>query len=147
MSEVDSEVDPSNPCASGCQLGHGEGCFALRTTRRLCELIAAGREDYRIYVDEMTKAGADASEPSPPTLTERIASLVGAIGTHVAAGMPRATTEQRAARLAICRGCENYDVGWCKACGCYLRIKTSLATERCPLDPPLWDRLTSPSKP
>jgi hypothetical protein len=69
------------PCLDGCQLGHGEGCYALRTTRRFCELIAQGRDDYRAYVERQTAAGTDADRPMiaettpPPSVGESLALL------------------------------------------------------------------------
>ena len=61
-------------------------------------------------------------------------------------GRPVAVPEEVAAeRLAICKACEKYDMSKsrCKACGCYT-LKTSLATEQCPLSPPKWTRWEPP---
>jgi len=39
-----------------------------------------------------------------------------------------------AERLAICGKCPQYDPkGWCKLCGCYLRVKAKMAGSKCPL--------------
>lgn len=40
-------------------------------------------------------------------------------------------------RMSICYRCTQYDPrGWCKSCGCYLKVKAQLAGARCPLG--LW---------
>jgi hypothetical protein len=44
--------------------------------------------------------------------------------------------ERKAAdRLKICRSCLQYDPkGWCKLCGCYLKVKAKLAGAKCPIN-------------
>jgi hypothetical protein len=52
--------------------------------------------------------------------------------------------EVRAAREAICAGCEENLAGRCRKCGCGVRSqflrKTHLASEQCPLPEPKWAR-------
>ena len=38
-------------------------------------------------------------------------------------------------RLSICKSCEFYDAGQerCSRCGCYLKVKTYLKAEKCPV--------------
>jgi ABC-type transporter MlaC component len=40
------------------------------------------------------------------------------------------------ARLEVCRGCNKYlkATGSCKVCGCFMRIKASIAVMSCPLE-------------
>ena len=37
-------------------------------------------------------------------------------------------------RLEICRLCEHNEEGVCSICGCILKAKTKMDTERCPID-------------
>lgn len=62
-------------------------------------------------------------------------------------GRPATEEHLRAQRLATCKGCEHYKDAGCVKCGCpvtdrpkWLADKLSMATERCPLNPPKWGR-------
>ena len=48
--------------------------------------------------------------------------------------------EIRKERLDLCKGCEHYfkPTGTCKKCGCFMRIKTTLAYTECPIG--LWQK-------
>ncbi len=93
-------------------------------------------------------------EPSLPPLGRQIAGLAGAVGrAAVARGTGRpvvAPPEVIEARTAICRACDHYRAsdGRCggrkTGCGCFVAIKSTLASERCPLDPPRWGRYEGP---
>ena len=56
--------------------------------------------------------------------------------------MSKFTREEANERLKICRGsstnelCEEYfkPTGSCKKCGCFVRLKTKIASQSCPLD-------------
>jgi len=37
-------------------------------------------------------------------------------------------------RMQICKTCEHYKAGVCSMCGCVLKYKTKMETERCPID-------------
>src|SRR4051812_39368994 len=75
-------------------------------------------------------------------------NLAGDLATHVAAGMPRATAEQTAARLAVCRSgrCGFYAADRClpPTCGCPLETvpllgepgRATMAALACPVG--LW---------
>jgi hypothetical protein len=68
-----------------------------------------------------------------PSLARQAVNFVGAVASHVAAGMPTATDEQKNARLAICRACENYLDGSCRLCGCGLETKAGWSDQACPI--------------
>jgi hypothetical protein len=78
-------------------------------------------------------------------------SALGGLGNAAAAagravraavtGQPVFVAESaKAARLALCAACPEFkpDAGRCAVCGCRMAYKASLATERCPLEPPKW---------
>ena len=56
--------------------------------------------------------------------------------------MSKFTREEANDRLKICRGsstnkaCDEYfrPTGSCKKCGCFVRLKTKMASQKCPLD-------------
>jgi len=51
-------------------------------------------------------------------------------------GFKNVSHESKIYRLNICHSCELYDIKFnrCLSCGCFINIKTSWATEKCPLD-------------
>ena len=75
----------------------------------------------------------------PPPLLERMGNFATSAARHVAAGAPRCTDEQVAARHAICSGCEYFDGKACTKCGCPVSrertyiSKLSWAGESCPV--------------
>lgn len=52
-------------------------------------------------------------------------------------------------RLTTCRKCHLYDAkkGKCKDCGCYLSIKASWASEKCPLNKWVEHKMTGVAQP
>lgn len=81
----------------------------------------------------------NAPAPSPPSLLAKAANFASAAVQHVAAGAPRCTEEEVAARHAICVGCEYFANSTCTKCGCpvsrertYLG-KLSWADQSCPV--------------
>jgi hypothetical protein len=71
-------------------------------------------------------------------LVVRLISLLGALlrlGWGLLAG--RNALVVAAGRRKICRSCLYRDRRTCSVCGCVIKLKTLLATERCPLN--LWD--------
>jgi hypothetical protein len=82
--------------------------------------------------------------PAPPPITgpsflEKIGNFATSAARHVAAGAPRCTDEQVAARHAICATCEYFDGKACTKCGCAVSrerayiSKLSWAGESCPV--------------
>jgi hypothetical protein len=88
---------------------------------------------------------AEAQARAMPSLARQAVNFIGAVASHVAAGMPTAPPEQQEQRLAICQACENYRDGTCLVCGCNLRIKTGWTDQGCPIGK--WGPITSPSAP
>jgi len=55
-----------------------------------------------------------------------------------------ASKEIRKERLDICKGCEHYHsfLGNCKLCGCFMKVKTAIATMQCAdTNNRKWDRI------
>jgi len=88
--------------------------------------------------------------PNPsalPSIFARVSSWATALGNWMAAGRPVRTDAEVEALATICESCDRYDpvAQLCKTCGCPAkrdgsawRNKLRMATESCPLDPPLW---------
>lgn len=55
------------------------------------------------------------------------------------------TKEVQQQRLNICQECEHFKklLKVCGECLCFMPAKTYLAREKCPLDPPKWDKETN----
>jgi len=78
------------------------------------------------------------AEPQVP-IFRKAGNFAVSAAKHVAAGAPRCTDEQVAARYEICVGCEHYDGSECRKCGCPVVrkrqwiSKLSWAGESCPV--------------
>lgn len=74
-----------------------------------------------------------------PSFFEKVGHFATSAVKHVAAGAPRCTDEQVAARHAICSTCEYFDGKACTKCGCPVSrerayiSKLSWAGESCPV--------------
>ena len=74
-----------------------------------------------------------ASAPKMPSLARQAVNLAGAVVHHVAAGLPAASSQVVAERLAICGQCEKYVNGRCSMCGCVASVKVEWLEQKCPL--------------
>ena len=86
----------------------------------------------------------------PPNLLDKATSFLSAMASAIIDERP--SKEAQMARLAICVGCDAFEiemqqpkkVGWCKACGCgknplsALSVKASIKKSNCPKN--LWDQ-------
>jgi hypothetical protein len=53
--------------------------------------------------------------------------------------MVNVSSEIQEQRLKICSSCPEHNNGTCNKCGCLLSVKTSWASEKCPID--LWKEI------
>jgi Family of unknown function (DUF6171) len=94
---------------------------------------------WRARMAEKAKAYRGKPVPEWPPLQRMAASLLEAAGQVVSAVVHAepvlADDETKAARLATCKACEQYDQdsGRCRACGCNCNAKASIAPVACPL--------------
>ena len=70
------------------------------------------------------------------SIRDQIMSVVKAAVKQAAAGFPKATDKEQERRAEICSTCpslrkEEYR---CGECGCYLKWKISMGTQKCPLN-------------
>jgi hypothetical protein len=113
----------------------GRDCYGTGPLPHLCEWAAdPARAGAVVRRHDFPPPAVGVPAPtSPPPLVGRIANFLKAAGRHVAAGMPAASPELQAARLAVCDGCDQrLPGGTCAGCGCNLSIKSSWLGEVCP---------------
>jgi len=76
------------------------------------------------------------SMPSTKQLIENAGNSLVRNVRSVAAGNPlEVSTDEKNTRFEICKGCEFFSIQdeRCFKCGCYLKFKTYLKAERCPI--------------
>ena len=76
-------------------------------------------------------------------LFNRAKNLTNSTINHAVNGFINVNEKVKQERLDICRSCDKFNSQntTCNECGCFLNIKTSWASEKCPLDK--WLALTS----
>jgi hypothetical protein len=79
-----------------------------------------------------------------PALAEELGNALGAaarVARAAVSGAPLLVDRgEMERRRSICLACPHYDPRpqRCKLCGCFAAWKASIATERCPDEPPRW---------
>lgn len=58
----------------------------------------------------------------------------------VTSGAPLVDESQHGERFSQCKACPHYTGFWCRKCRCIAYVKTKLATEECPDNPPRWKK-------
>lgn len=93
----------------------------IRSHSRFLELGDPEHADYsEAYVTLCGQiARGESTVVAAPSLLGKAASFASHV-TSVMSGGRQLSDQEYEARLAICRGCEMYDEGTCKACGCKL---------------------------
>lgn len=117
---------------------------------RLAEFVGirVPKEAHFPPLGHRTPPGFFSSLPNPGGFIERGERFLQARARWIKAGRPTRTMEQIAKVYdEVCQPCFAFDNDSCGVCGCRLKRDTLLinklawATEKCPLDPPKWDRL------
>jgi hypothetical protein len=112
--------------------------FIDEKLKGLPPLVAGRWRSFLLSMGYLPAASTRTHEPGL-ALTQKAANFAASAAKHVAAGMPKATDEQVAARFAICQGCEHFDGKACRKCGCPVvrerkfLSKLSWAGESCPV--------------
>jgi hypothetical protein len=82
------------------------------------------------------------SEPVPG-IFQKAVNFTKAVVKHAATGFQRVPLNVFHDRMNICNSCENKTPeGTCKLCGCFLNIKNTWASEKCPAGK--WDIFNAP---
>ena len=91
----------------------------------------------RIPEDEEAKQEKGHSFPSKIQMVKNLSSsILNATKALTKGEKVRSSKGEAAERMKICAGCEHYvkEENRCHLCGCFLNVKTKVATERCPVD-------------
>jgi len=83
------------------------------------------------------KTANNPGSPGPtesPALLNRVWNFARAVATHVAGGCLSVSTEEYAARLAVCDTCPDRSENVCLQCGCYISMKAHWRAMQCPLN-------------
>ena len=96
-----------------------------------CVCMACGNitadESYALPEDQQKQ------EKEMPSMFQQAKNFAKATVRHVA-NMGRNTPKMvRESRLEICNKCDKNNNGRCSECGCFVDVKTSWASEACPL--------------
>ena len=90
--------------------------------------------------------GTAAAPVAPLTKAQMAHNLFSSAQKFIASGARMASTEQVAARLAMCIECPQFDPdqwgGRCLKCGCATFFKLRSAAEKCPLG--IWGEIPAP---
>lgn len=112
------DVDFSDPCAS---------CPKQRWWPIFCE-----QSENVEFMEEFDES----CFPPPETLASNFLSAVGSEIKARINGTASLEKEEVARRLAICEGCEYFHAKSkrCTQCGCFLKWKTAMRSQHCPID-------------
>ena len=82
------------------------------------------------------------SDPESMSVTDQAQSFFSSMYNHMATGFQSVDKAIKKQRLSICKECEHFSEknSKCNLCGCFLKIKTSWASEECPIG--LWKAVT-----
>jgi len=124
--------DIKRPDMGVCQLG----LYGGRPSTGVCTSCIKSGNNTPAYAQSQRLAAS----LNTPTLLKKVQNAAGAAGRVVKAAAQgkavRVSEEEQNKRLAICKTnqCGQYDSvkNVCKICGCLLKFKTMLATEKCP---------------
>lgn len=94
-----------------------------------------GDDTLELSEEAFASLRAQFSTPSPATQIVSFINGVAAECHAVIEGQPAITPEQKAARLAICEGCEFFIAAErrCSRCGCNMDIKSGFRSVQCPV--------------
>ncbi|PLX94253.1 MAG: hypothetical protein C0621_05730 [Desulfuromonas sp.] len=62
---------------------------------------------------------------------DKVRDAARSIGSIARSGFRRATAEEQARRMGICRSCDHFTGVTCALCGCVMEIKTSFTAAGC----------------
>lgn len=62
-----------------------------------------------------------------------VGNIIKAGVQYAESGFKNTSEEEYHKRLLVCSTCEEFNNNRCNKCGCYLKLKAKMATEKCPL--------------
>lgn len=130
----------NNPVAMVCNhCGRGapfDGPYDVTRQCRLCWLYHNDPAYRKGWSDETPVSG---SATTLPGFFQQLSNLTASVVGHLANGAKHVSPEVLEERKAICTACPHLTAERrCAKCGCYVDVKASWESERCPDDPPRW---------
>jgi len=101
------------------------------------------------YISSQTisipKNKINANEYKSPSIVKKIQNFATSVVNHISNGMIKVSDPIKEERMAICRACPLFNSSnkTCNKCGCFLEVKTSWASEKCPEGK--WDEVKTQS--
>ena len=127
-------------CRKGHALSSSTGC----PVRKFPPIHGAGydpdREPFSVEekVSNCVNCGGYSDALKDITWAQVLKKFAIAMQTWIKRGLPLAPAPTHAKRQSQCQGCPHRVGYWCSKCKCLIYLKTKLATEHCPDDPPRW---------
>jgi hypothetical protein len=104
----------------------------LKPTKEEVEKLLEGvRAKYNL-----TEVAENKNGSSFPSVGAMTLSLMGALKQELSDRLnkkDKLSEEEIESRRAICNGCEHFANGRCKKCGCFLKFKTAMRSQHCPI--------------
>lgn len=112
-----------------CLAGHYGGKPSLGVCRQCPHITINGKQVFDIAQLQSNSAAQAAAQQTPAHGPMHY--IAGAAKAVVASVTPDSLMSER--RLAICKGCDQWDGSRCKQCGCFTALKVRLPAEACPI--------------
>lgn len=128
-------------CLRGHALQSAQGC----PIRKFEPLNGADyAEDKKVSSDPIViPCCGQKSEMPPITWAEVLRQFAVAMLKWGAQGFPLASAQQHGERYGTCKACPHFVSFYCRLCRCIGYLKTKVATEQCPDQPPRWKAISA----
>lgn len=128
-----------NVCLKGHALSAPEGC----PLRKFPPVEGAAYAEDKQAAEESPQpvkgCCGEGAEMPPLTWGQVLLHFTKSVAVWIAQGLPLVDSETHGQRYGKCKTCDKFNKFYCKQCKCVAYLKTKLATEVCPLDPPRWN--------
>ena len=100
-----------------------------------CETCGWNPEDKPETEDDGDhEVSAEAEPQKMPSVFKQVANFAKSTFNHVASGAHKVPDHVYKSRLEICNSCDKLHKSKCSECGCFVSMKASWASEKCPLE-------------
>lgn len=113
----------------------------MRTGKEIKEAFyLSGEKDFREWIKKQPEflegdVVVSNKDKKLPPVAEQAKSFVKAATGHIMSGMRLVGQEEAERRWSLCLECERLvDGSRCGVCGCFMKIKSTWKTQRCPIE-------------
>ena len=103
----------------------------MHVSKFWCESVCKGMG---VYNGRFEKIGYKNKDEEMPPLSQMVRTFNNSIGRWIKSGFKIVDRIGYVRRTEICRKCKERIKGRCKKCGCNIKMKLALATEKCPMN-------------